>query len=86
MEVLTLPIRKTSTCPTLPSRRALIVGFTRADLTTFCRLDELGFVVTGQRLTPGRAVLACQVLESDQWCRRCGGEGAVRDTVIRRWS
>src|SRR5882724_2139879 len=27
-------------------------GFTRADLTTFCRLDELGLEVTGQRLAP----------------------------------
>ena len=35
-------------------------GFTRADLTTFCRLDELGLEVTGQRLEPGRAVLACR--------------------------
>ena len=60
-----------------------VAGFTRADLTTFCRLDELGLEVTGQRLEPGRAVLACRVLEPDQWCRRCGGEGTVRDTVIR---
>ncbi|MDX6327807.1 MAG: hypothetical protein QOI83_190 [Streptomycetaceae bacterium] len=59
-------------------------GFTRADLTTFCRLDELGLEVTGQRLAPDRAVLACRVLEPDQWCRRCGGEGTVRDTVTRR--
>jgi len=28
------------------------------DLTTFCRLDELGLVVVGQRLEPDRAVLA----------------------------
>ena len=33
------------------------------DLTTFCRLDELGLVVTGQRLEPDRAVLACRVVE-----------------------
>ncbi len=59
-------------------------GFARADLTTFCRLDEFGLEVTGQRLEPERAVLACRVLEPDQWCRRCGCEGAVRDTVIRR--
>jgi len=30
------------------------------DLTTFCRLDELGLVVVGQRLDPDRAVLACR--------------------------
>ena len=35
------------------------------DLTTFCRLDELGLVVVGQRLEPDRAVLACRVLEAD---------------------
>ena len=56
----------------------------RPDLTTFCRLDELDLVVTGQRLEPDRAVLACRVLTPDEWCRRCGAEGAARDTVIRR--
>jgi transposase len=53
-------------------------------LTTFCRLDELGLEVTGQRLEPGRAVLACRVVEPDAWCRRCGCEGSLRDTVTRR--
>ncbi|BCJ36364.1 hypothetical protein Athai_38670 [Actinocatenispora thailandica] len=60
------------------------VGFACPDLTTFCRLDELGLVVTGQRLEPDRAVLACRVVAADQGCRRCGGEGIGRDTVIRR--
>jgi len=59
-------------------------GFAPADLTTFCRLDALGLEVTGQRLEPNRAVLACRVVEPDNWCRRCGGQGTVRDTVIRR--
>ena len=57
------------------------------DLTTFCRLDELGLVVVGQRLEPDRAVLACRVLEADDgtegWCRRCGCAGRPRDTVTR---
>ncbi|MFF9221661.1 ISL3 family transposase [Streptomyces viridosporus] len=53
-------------------------------MTTFCHLDELGLEVTGQRLAPDRAVLACRVAESDQWCRRCGCEGTPRDTVTRR--
>ena len=74
MGVLTQPIRKTSTCLTLPSLA----------LTTFARLDELGLEVTGQRLDPGRAVLACRVVEPDLWCRRCGCEGRVRYTVTRR--
>jgi transposase len=58
--------------------------FACPDLTTFCRLDELGLEVTGQRLGPDRAVLACRVVEADQWCRRCGCEGVPRDTVTRR--
>jgi len=58
--------------------------FARPDLTTFTRLDELGLEVTGQRLEPGRAVLACRVVGPDRWCRRCGCEGVARDTVVRR--
>ena len=58
--------------------------FACPDLTTFCRLDELGLEVIGQRLEPDRAVLACRVVEPDQWCRRCGCEGTPADTVIRR--
>ena len=57
------------------------------DLTSFCRLDELGLVVVGQRLEPDRAVLACRVLEADDgtegWCQRCGCAGRPRDTVTR---
>jgi len=58
--------------------------FARPDLTAFARLDELGLEVVGQRVDPDRAVLACRVVEPDQWCRRCGCQGAPRDTVIRR--
>jgi hypothetical protein len=47
-------------------------------------IDQLGLEVIGQRLDPDRAVLACRVVEPDQWCRRCGCEGAPRDTVQRR--
>jgi transposase len=58
--------------------------FACPDLTKFCRLDELGLEVTGQRLEPDGAVLACRVVDPDEWCRRCGCEGAPRDTVVRR--
>ncbi len=54
------------------------------DLTTFAGVDELGLEVVGQRLAPDRAVLACQVVKPDRWCRRCGCEGTPRDTVTRR--
>ena len=53
------------------------------DLTVFCGLDELGLRVLGQRLEPGRVVLACRVVEADDWCRRCGCQGSPRDTVTR---
>ena len=36
------------------------------DLSTVCRLDERGLEVTGQRLEPDRAVLACRVVGPDQ--------------------
>ena len=37
--------------------------FATPDVTTFCRLDELGLVVVGQHLQPDRAVLACRVAD-----------------------
>ena len=60
--------------------------FAAPDLTTFCRLDELGLQAVGQRLESDRAVVECRVVDADddQWCRRCGGEGAPRDTVTRK--
>ena len=54
------------------------------DLTVFCRLDELGLVVTGQRHDRERVVLACRVVDDDDWCHRCGSQGVPRGTVIRR--
>ena len=58
--------------------------FTRPDLTTFAGVGDLGLEVTGQRIEPDRAVLACRVLEADPWCRRCGSWGQARDSVVRR--
>ena len=58
--------------------------FARPDLTTFTGLDDLGLVVTGQRIEPDRAVLSCRVVEPDDWCRRCGCQGVPRGTVVRR--
>ena len=57
--------------------------FACPDLTTFCRLDELGLEVTGQRVQADRAVLACRITDEDRWCRRCGEQGTPRDTVTR---
>ena len=58
--------------------------FDRPDLSAFTRLDDLGLEVTGQRMWPDHAVLACRIVGEDRWCRRCGCQGVARDTVIRR--
>ena len=58
--------------------------FDRPDLSAFTRLDDLGLEVTRQRVGGDRTILACKVVGEDRWCRQCGGEGVVRDTVIRR--
>jgi transposase len=60
--------------------------FDAPDLTAFCRLDDLGLVVVGQRVNDEAAVLACRVAgrEDDRWCRVCGGEATPRDSVTRR--
>lgn len=40
-------------------------GLARPSLTTFCRLDELGMIVAGQRRNPERAMVACRVADDD---------------------
>ena len=52
--------------------------FAGPDLTTFCRLDDLGLQVVGRQLQTDRAVLACRVTDPDRWCRRCGCGGPAR--------
>ncbi len=58
--------------------------FDSPDLTTFARLDELGLVAVGQRLSAGRAVLECRLAEEDPWCRACGARSTSRGTIARR--
>ena len=60
--------------------------FARPDLTTFCRLDELGLVAVGQRLEPRRAVLACRVVDTlyDEWCRSAAAKVRPGTRVVRR--
>jgi transposase len=58
--------------------------FASPDLTTFCRLDDLGLTVVGQRLDPDRAVLECRIVDPGRWCRVCGAEGVPRGTSSRR--
>jgi len=49
-------------------------------------LSPAGLKVVGQRVDPDLAVLACRVIELDQWCRRGGCQGMARDTVVCRQS
>ena len=58
--------------------------FDRPDLSAFTRLDDLGLEVTGQRIWPDHAVLACRIAGEDRWYRRCGCQGISRGTVVRR--
>ena len=57
--------------------------FCAPDLNTFCLLDRLGLVVTGQQVHDGHSLLRCRVLEPDDWCHDCGAQGVARDTVVR---
>ena len=57
--------------------------FDDPDLTTFARLEELGLVVVGQRLTAARAVLECRLAEEDPWCRACGARSTSRGSITR---
>ncbi|MCL2804273.1 MAG: ISL3 family transposase [Micrococcales bacterium] len=58
--------------------------FTDPDLTTFCRLDELGLVAVSQRVTASRAEIRCRLVDDDRFCHQCGAEGLARDMVTRR--
>ena len=50
------------------------------DLIAFCRLDELGLEVTGQRVQADRAVLACRITKDDS-CVGAAVSRAVQETA-----
>jgi len=84
MGVLTRPIWKTSTCLMQPSAALPCPDHVAS-------LDEVGLKVGGQRLEPDRVVvvvawhgMAWRGVEPDGWCRRCGWQGAPRESVVRR--
>ena len=55
--------------------------FDRPDLSAFTRLDDLGLEVTGQRIEPDHAVLACRITGET------GGVDAAgaRAFLVARW-
>jgi hypothetical protein len=61
----------------------LNASLARPDLTAFACLEDLGLEDTSQRLGADRAVLACGVVDSDDWCKRCGRQGTPRDPVTK---
>jgi transposase len=40
--------------------------------------------VTGQQVLEDHTVLACRVLDPDEWCHECGCQGVLRHSVLRR--
>lgn len=60
--------------PTGATRHAT---FVRPELGSFCRLDELGLQVVGQRIEPGRAVMACRIVETDEFARGVAAADAL---------
>lgn len=77
MEVLTLTVRrKTSTCSTLPSPRP-------ASPPSAASMSSALKPSANDSHRIGRSSSA-RVVEADPWCRKCGAEGVVRDTIVRR--
>jgi len=58
--------------------------FDPADLTRFCRLEDVGLVATGQIVTEDEAVIECRMAVADNFCGGCGAQGRVRDSERRR--
>ena len=58
--------------------------FACPDLTTFCRLDELGLEVTGQRAEPDRACWRAGSSTRIDGVGAAARKAAARDTVTRR--
>lgn len=57
--------------------------FSSPDLSSFCQLNNLGLVATGQHLCAKRAVIECRFTKAPEPCPRCGAVGASRGTVDR---
>jgi transposase len=61
----------------------LSAGFACADLPRSAGSTSSASKPSGSAWNP-IVVLACRVVDPDPWCRRCGCEGTLRDTVTRR--
>src|SRR5690554_4157327 len=57
--------------------------FSSPDLSSFCQLNNLGLVATGQHLCAERAVIECRFTKAPEPCPKCGAAGVSRGTVDR---
>ncbi|HKM16029.1 MAG TPA: ISL3 family transposase [Marinospirillum sp.] len=60
--------------------------FSTPDLSTFCQLNKLGLVATGQHTNEKHAVIECRFTQSPKPCPQCAASGISRGTVDRRLS
>lgn len=58
--------------------------FSSPDLSSFCQLNKLGLVATGQRLCERLTVIECRFTKAPEPCPKCGASGVSRGTVGRR--
>src|SRR5690554_1821830 len=57
--------------------------FSSPDLSSFCQLNNLGLVATGQHLCAKHAVIECRFTKAPEPCPKCGSAGLSRGTVER---
>ena len=57
--------------------------FSSPDISSFCQLNKLGLVATGQHLCERLAVIECRFTKAPEPCPKCGASGVSRGTVSR---
>lgn len=58
--------------------------FSTPDLSSFCELNQLGLVATGQHLDKKQATIECRFTKAPESCPECDALGSSRGTVERR--
>lgn len=62
---------------------AQLNSFGFPNLTEFFGLDKLGLKAVGQMIREHDALVLCEVVGAEEFCRDCGAAGVPRDTVRR---